>query len=597
MYDSKKCTCGMQPCRCDLSITTSSCFVDLCVSVPTCPPSVTPPVVTPPVVTPPAIDLKDFLKLLDMKCDKATCKLLSEEMALLYLLLDLDMDNINPIVPGGVVQKITNMVINLNGDLTGKYPSAILLKEELVKLWKCLSNKLQHHGEWKDNWSYRDISLLPGGNCGFEHGKDPAPGKIKVITPVDVGSTVFHDIEGKHCLFESLVDNNITEPSKLAVLEGKWMSYCDLREVINCVLPRKIITNCKDKCDDPNGDGVHEDLTLCKRVSNLEECVICTVIDTNTVDLTKAKLPDNGSTTKPSQVGNSIKADVKYQNSPSVVLSENSKGLKADIVVDPKGCNAIKVTAAGMHVESSPLKVVDTHTVDMTLAKDGCNDKLKADVILDPDAKNIIKATSKGLLAHEDHVKNFELVTGPHGTHEYKITMKNGGTFTAKCCGGNDDIILSDEHTFTQQTVSVGQTDVHKTIDRAGGITIKKAGTYQIFMCQIVYYDRQGAQDFPNNTTFGFAITKNKHIVGPMTWTNDHDNFYGAISDHVGNAMTIAKLKVGDVVSAKVNLTYRAGPPGAGLTGTTATLLGTNTPSTWSHWTPTAYVVLVRLGD
>jgi hypothetical protein len=137
-----------------------------------------------------------------------------------------------------------------------------------------MADKHTHHGEWADNWTYRDVVAVDDA-CLLDGGKDPAPDKIKVITPVNVGSTVFHTVDGKHCLFESLVDNNVTPPSKLAVLEGLWLSYCDLREVIDCVLPRVKLTDCKTNCDDPNDDGVVEGKTLCERVT------------TNTSNITK----------------------------------------------------------------------------------------------------------------------------------------------------------------------------------------------------------------------------------------------------------------------------------------------------------------------
>ena len=101
-------------------------------------------------------------------------------------------------------------------------------------------DKQQHHGMWKDNFTTRDV--IPTEDMCLLDGEEDAPKTIKVITPVDVGSTVFNIIEGKKCLFESLVDNNITEPTKLSVLEGKWINYCDIKAVIDCVLPRKIIT-------------------------------------------------------------------------------------------------------------------------------------------------------------------------------------------------------------------------------------------------------------------------------------------------------------------------------------------------------------------
>jgi len=287
---------------------------------------------------PATITIEDLLKLIESKCDRDICKLLSYEMGLLYLLLELERP-VNPVDPGpggggGTIippvhhkkfQLIKNMVDNLQGGkLKDHYPSAQLLKDELLKLWQCLSNKLQHHGEWKDNWTYRTVETIKGSSCLLEHGKDPSPEKIKVITPVDVGSTVFNTIEGKKCLFESLVDNNTTEPSKLSVLEGKWMNYCDLKTVIDCIIPRVKITDCKDACDDPNHDGVLEGRPLC-------ECVICTVVDTNTVNLTKTKLPK--SKDNPLGQGNSIKADVIISKQPGNGIVAKPDGIWGDHVV------------------------------------------------------------------------------------------------------------------------------------------------------------------------------------------------------------------------------------------------------------------------
>lgn len=265
--------CRCNPCKCSCSQPEAVCLVPAKPCVPG----------TPGIPGHPDIDypltLEKLLLLLKKKCDKTMCKAIQTEIDLLYALLGVDKP-LPPgtLPPGGGVnppvlpafQLIANMVSNLNGDLTDKYPSAELLKAELMAIWKCMSHKQQHHGDWVDNWTYRTVIQSTNG-CLIDGDKDPAPDKIKVITPVDVGSTVFAVIEGKKCLFESLVDNNITEPSKKSVLEGKWINYCDLKEVIDCVLPRKLITDCHALCDDPNSDGVHEDKTLCARVSCIED--------------------------------------------------------------------------------------------------------------------------------------------------------------------------------------------------------------------------------------------------------------------------------------------------------------------------------------
>jgi hypothetical protein len=239
-----------------------------------------------------------------------------------------------PVLPGVAFQLISNMVSSLSGDLKDKYPSAELLKIQLKALWECLYDKQQHHGMWKDNFTIRTVEREEDDKCLLDGEVDPAPKTIKVITPVDVGSTVFNMIEGKKCLFESLVDNNTTEPTKLSVLQGKWINYCDVKDVIDCVLPRKIITDCHDKCDDPNHDGVHEDPTLC-------ECTICKVVDTYSIDLTKTKLPGTG---------NSIKADLIHQNTSCIKLAVDSKGLKADAVISPKAGNKLTCTPDGLFV-------------------------------------------------------------------------------------------------------------------------------------------------------------------------------------------------------------------------------------------------------
>ena len=254
----------------------SKCYQAPCQCHTTCKPPVvcipTPPIQKP---KPPGISVEGILKLIEQKCDKLTCAILQEEILMLYLLLGLE--DHNPGNGGGgdkplpdmAFQLISNMVESLTGDLKGKYPSAEFLKVQLQMLWKCIYEKQQHHGEWKNNFTLREV-IGTTSKCLLDGETDYAPKTIKVITPVDVGSTVFNTIEGKKCLFESLVDGNITEPTKLTVLQGKWINYCDIKAVIDCVLPRQIITDCKDKCDDPNHDGVHEGKTMCERMAAVE---------------------------------------------------------------------------------------------------------------------------------------------------------------------------------------------------------------------------------------------------------------------------------------------------------------------------------------
>jgi len=268
MAMNNNCNCGYNPCQCH-----TTCRPPV-VCIPS-PPSNRP--------KPPTITVEGLLKLINDKCDKETCGLLQVEIELLYLMLGLEEHRptkpgtggpdpkppvVNPPLPDMAFQLVSNMVGSLQGDLKDKYPSAALLKAQLKALWTCMYEKQEHHGMWKDNFTTRDV--IPTNDMCLLDGAADVPKTIKVITPVDVGSTVFHIIEGKKCLFESLVDNNITEPSKLTVLEGKWINYCDIRAVIDCVLPRTIITNCKDKCDDPNKDGVHEGKTMCQRMEAVE---------------------------------------------------------------------------------------------------------------------------------------------------------------------------------------------------------------------------------------------------------------------------------------------------------------------------------------
>ena len=254
------CTCNCVPCQCHTVCTTPV------VCIP-----------TPPIATPPTMTVAGLLKLINEKCDKDTCILLQVEIELLYMMLGLEdhkpgnkppvIPPVNKPLPGVAFQLIANMVDSLKGDVKDKYPSAELLKAQLKALWDCMYNKQEHHGDWKKNFTMR--SLVASDDLCATDGDD-APKSIKVITPVDVGSTVFHTIKGKKCLFESLVDNNIIEPSKLSVLDGKWINYCDIIDTINCVLPRQKITDCKQNCDDPDKDGVVEGKTMCERMEAVE---------------------------------------------------------------------------------------------------------------------------------------------------------------------------------------------------------------------------------------------------------------------------------------------------------------------------------------
>jgi len=208
------------------------------------------------------LTLEELLDLIAKKCDKTVCSKLSCEVGMLYKLLDEDRDTIcgDIVKPGKGYQLVKNMVDSLKGDLKDKYPSAELLKKQLAELWSCLNDSHKHHGDWKDNFTWR--SIVAEDNACIE---DNAPTRIKVITPIDVGSTVFHIVNGKRCLFESLVNNNVIEPTRVSVLEGKWLNYCDLKDVIDCVLPRRIST-CKEDC---NTDGVVDLQTLCEQIAHI----------------------------------------------------------------------------------------------------------------------------------------------------------------------------------------------------------------------------------------------------------------------------------------------------------------------------------------
>ena len=236
----------------------------------------------------PKTSIQDLIDMIESKCDKEICQMLSYEIGLLFILLDLEDERIDhlpkpehpvhhpdAIKPTKGIQLIANMVESLSvhdKTLKGKYPSALLLKSEIRALWECMKNKQQHHKDWKDNFTWRDVSRTDS-ECLLDGEKDYAPERIKVYIPVSVGSTVFHtviDAKGKtrRCLFESLVDNNVTEPTHLSVLEGKWINYCDLKDTIDCVLPRKIAKDCKNACDAKN--GVIEEKTMCDRMKAVE---------------------------------------------------------------------------------------------------------------------------------------------------------------------------------------------------------------------------------------------------------------------------------------------------------------------------------------
>ena len=298
-----RCSCGCSPCKC---------HTECMVPEPCYPPTVACP---PPT---PTITVEELLGLIEAKCDKEVCECVQGEVDAILAALGIADDiscGVDPL-PDLAFQLVSNMVDSLSGDLTDKYPSAELLKLQLQALWSCMQDKQQHHGDWVDNFTLRNIEQSDD-LCALDG--DPALETIKVITPVDVGSTVYHTVEGRNCLFMSLVDNNLVPPSKMSVLDGLWLSYCDVKDVIDCVLPRRKLVDCTEACDDPNGDGIIEDKTLCERVEDLEGCAVCEVVDTGSVNLTKTAI--SGGT------GGSIKADVVISPDLGNIAAINSGGL------------------------------------------------------------------------------------------------------------------------------------------------------------------------------------------------------------------------------------------------------------------------------
>ncbi len=300
-------TCGQTPCQCHTA----------CKAPVAC---ITPSLSHRP--KPQTTTVAGLLALIAAKCDDYTCQLIQTEVSLLFTLLGLEdykvthtIDELGVIrdelgnvvhdvslintdihtivdingnfvdILGHIIQQagtdfdrltladlafqlISNITDTLEGDLTDKYPSAELLKTQLKALWSCIKDDHKHHGDWGSNFTMRQVT--PSDElCLLDGDADNAPLAIKVFTPVDVGSTVFNYIDGRKCLFESLVNNNTDEPNKLSVLEGKWLNYCDMKDAIDCVLPRRI-GSCHENCDDPNKDGVIEDKTMCERMEAVE---------------------------------------------------------------------------------------------------------------------------------------------------------------------------------------------------------------------------------------------------------------------------------------------------------------------------------------
>ena len=69
----------------------------------------------------------------------------------------------------------------------------------------------------------------------------------------------------KGCLWESLVNNNITEPTLKNQRDGLWLNKCSLIDAINCLFPVEDNASCEEGCDE-----VKALPTLCERVTELE---------------------------------------------------------------------------------------------------------------------------------------------------------------------------------------------------------------------------------------------------------------------------------------------------------------------------------------
>ena len=568
-----------------MSTTTSSCVT---------PPNVAVCVPTPPTgggVYPPVVTIDDLLELLKKKCDKDTCQIIQYEVDLLYTLLGITKPTVpsvpvvpgtpgngggtnpgtptNPIIPGlpgGSIpippihfdkfQTIKNMVDKLDAsNQKDKYPTAELLKEELKKLWRCMTTKADHHGTWVDNWTYRDVVSTTDA-CAFEHGKDPAPGKIKVITPVDVGSTVFHTVKDENghsrtCLFESLVDNNIVEPSKLSVLDGKWLNYCDIKDVIDCVLPRKKITDCKAKCDDPNGDGVHEDKKLCERVKCIEKQIcntdckvgvptLCERVTKNTTDIATNKA--------------NIASNLAKINNNTTHIATNTAGIATNKTAIGHNASAIATN-----------KTAIGHNTSGVAANKATGAANKATGATNKAAIAHNKSAIATNLGHIDHgaVAKFELVSGAHGP-EYKLTMKGGRVLTAKCCAADKVVAVSDGTTFKGETKS-GGVDQEK-FTRIGSVTVP-AGTprslFQVNSSNAAYAQTGGATaELPGTATtvssaymgYRVIVTRAGHkTAGRQAWANDHDTVYkGNTADMVAHMSEQMILVGGDVLTLEV---------------------------------------------
>lgn len=123
-------------------------------------------------------------------------------------------------------QLVANMVSSLDGDLTDKYPSALLLLGELQKLWECIYTRHKHYGEWTSNVVTQTV-IDSNDNCLVE-----GENSVDILSQVkiDVGDTVTHN----GSVWESLCEDNDTEP----VVGDCWLNLSTLAiptvEEIDC---------------------------------------------------------------------------------------------------------------------------------------------------------------------------------------------------------------------------------------------------------------------------------------------------------------------------------------------------------------------------
>lgn len=143
-------------------------------------------------------------------------------------------------------------------------------------------------GKWEDAYAPTDIV---DGVC------IPKGADTRTRIPINKGDVVEHN----GCNYMSLVDKNTSEPTDKTVYEGKWVNLCEVPDVFNCVLGKKVdVTQA--------GDPVVFGKNICERVAYLEEqtdnvVVSVTkdadtgVVTMTTLDGTKFTFDDNVVTT------------------------------------------------------------------------------------------------------------------------------------------------------------------------------------------------------------------------------------------------------------------------------------------------------------